>query len=331
MKYKYRNRETYKGKKLDIKANTVADLTRKTEAKKREIDKYYMGEDLRLSDFLDMYLTAKTSTIEPNTMRNYDRYRRYLYDYIGDKKVSRISPLELQSFLATHSDMAQGSIDNLTMFTRAVFRYAYKLGLTERNLADLIETPKGRPPRKIDSLTVAEQERLLTLIDGHKYQLFFGIMLHCGLRPGEVLALQWNDIKDGEISVTKSMTQKGEIKEPKTKSGIRTVPIPDCFPLTGRPSFDRVVPTSHNNIHVEWRKLQKQVPTAYPLYCLRHTYCTNLERKGVPLNIARQLMGHANIQTTYKIYTHRNEESIETAKNLINAQNEVGNKVGNIG
>lgn len=55
------------------------------------------------------------------------------------------------------------------------------------------------------------------------------------------------------------------------------------------------------------------------LYDLRHTYCTDLQRAGVPINIASYLMGHADIQTTAKIYTHTGDAEAQTAAVSINA------------
>ena len=45
-------------------------------------------------------------------------------------------------------------------------------------------------------------------------------------------------------------------------------------------------------------------------YCLRHTFCTDLQDAGVPLNVAKELMGHADIQTTANIYTHKNNNTL---------------------
>jgi len=53
-------------------------------------------------------------------------------------------------------------------------------------------------------------------------------------------------------------------------------------------------------------------------YCLRHTYCTDLQAKGVPINIAKYLMGHSDIKVTASIYTHMTEQTIDDAARLIN-------------
>ena len=57
-------------------------------------------------------------------------------------------------------------------------------------------------------------------------------MLYCGLRRGELLALDWSDVdfENKVIHVTKSVIfNKNQpiIKGPKSKAGIRDVPIPD--------------------------------------------------------------------------------------------------------
>lgn len=53
------------------------------------------------------------------------------------------------------------------------------------------------------------------------------------------------------------------------------------------------------------------------LYDLRHTYCTDLQSSGVPINVARYLMGHKDIGTTSKIYTHTGEKDALNALSLI--------------
>lgn len=59
--------------------------------------------------------------------------------------------------------------------------------------------------------------------------------------------------------------------------------------------------------HNQIIKLSEAVPPLVP-YDLRHTYCTDLERAGVPINVASQLMGHSSIEITAKIYTHTTED-----------------------
>ena len=44
-------------------------------------------------------------------------------------------------------------------------------------------------------------------------------------------------------------------------------------------------------------------------YYLRHTYCTDLKKRGVDLRLAKELMGHSDIRITADIYDHADDES----------------------
>ncbi len=46
-------------------------------------------------------------------------------------------------------------------------------------------------------------------------------------------------------------------------------------------------------------------------YLLRHTFCTDCKAAGVPINVAKELMGHSDISVTAKIYTHMVDEVFE--------------------
>jgi len=65
-------------------------------------------------------------------------------------------------------------------------------------------------------------------------------------------------------------------------------------------------------------KLSVLAPDLEP-YCLRHTFCTDLEVDGVPINVARYLMGHKDISVTSKIYTHTTGKVIEDARSKMNS------------
>ena len=52
-------------------------------------------------------------------------------------------------------------------------------------------------------------------------------------------------------------------------------------------------------------------------YCLRHTFCTDLQKAGVPINVAKELMGHSDIQTTANIYTHRDGATLHAGIALL--------------
>ncbi len=60
------------------------------------------------------------------------------------------------------------------------------------------------------------------------------LLLYCGLRRGELIALTWNDVdlKAKSITINKSVIfvdNQAQVKSPKSSSGVRTIPIPDTI------------------------------------------------------------------------------------------------------
>ena len=77
------------------------------------------------------------------------------------------------------------------------------------------------------------------------------------------------------------------------------------------------------NIDMGCKVYRNQLLPPFPLatdisaYSLRHTFCTNLQKRGVDIRTAQYLMGHADIQMTANIYTHVDFEIINQAAALM--------------
>ena len=148
------------------------------------------------------------------------------------------------------------------------------------------------------------------------------------------------------------------MKAPKTEAGIRDVPIPQIYlpVLSALPRKSQYVftqgdgktPLTESSIRRRWQTVKKHMDIAMgadvekikptgsrkhtliitqhaiaddlDLYDLRHTYCTDLEKKGVPINIAKDFMGHADVSTTGNIYTHADSTTLEIGRSLIDGK-----------
>ena len=335
--YKHRHREQYKGVRIDIRARTSKELQDKVARKKSQIDRSMVAKDTLLLDFGMRYLEAyKRPTVSPEW---YDGLviilKNHIVDGIGNKMISRIKPIEIQDMLNTR-DVSKDYIGKIYNLTCQIFHHAYKNGLTPIDYSEDFERPKGRPTQAGRSLTDREQSALLKVLEGHRLELLCKLMLFCGLRTGEARALTWRDV-DLKRNVI-------HIRGTKTANAQRVVPIPAHFVQDlkvhkGSP-FDSVCNLSKQQAEKGWRYVKRlvniemgcrvyrnKILPPYPLqepcrlYDLRHTYCTNLEKQGVPISIASRLMGHANISITAKIYTHENDISLELARSLIDGQN----------
>jgi len=145
------------------------------------------------------------------------------------------------------------------------------------------------------------------------------------------------------------------LKAPKTSAGVRKVPIPDAIyhdllECRGEPFQPLFAQETTGKRHTEtsrakaWRSFKKAmddsmgakwekrkakdgkmrltkvlsvVASDFVPYCLRHTYCTDLQTKGVPIKVASYLMGHASIAVTANIYTHITDDVLSDVAALI--------------
>ena len=201
-----------------------------------------------------------------------------------------------------------------------------------------------------NALTREQQEKYLQFVQGYggNYYDDIVILMGTGLRVSELYGLTRADI-DFErhcIHVRRQLCRTAEkpyfVTPPKTKSGIRNVPMTD----TVRAALLRVVKARASTkvealvdgcsgflfldksgmpkvaMHLEnyMRGVQgkfekaygKPVPRITP-HVLRHTFCTNVQQAGLDVKSLQYLMGHSNASVTLDVYTHSSFESVERA------------------
>jgi integrase len=163
-------------------------------------------------------------------------------------------------------------------------------------------------------------------------------MLYTGCRPSEAIGVVGSDLQMIRgIPVL-------HIRGTKTANADRYVPVvPEILPrlealapdqiaspnAAGRKhtesSYKRIVDRLRRemNISMGCKVYRNQLVPPYPLaddfvpYLLRHTFCTDLQKRGVDVRAAQRLMGHADIQTTANIYTHQDDDTLLAAAALM--------------
>ena len=349
--YKYRHTETYHGVRIDIKAHTAGDLADKLTRKRAQVDRQTISPQTPLLTFGKMFLkTYKEHKVSLSWYHDLTAMlENKIVPGIGNRNMGSIRPIMVQSFLNSLTGLSDSYIKKIFDFTRQLFEYAYKNGVITSDFSSDLVRPAGKRMDTGRAMTDAEETAFLKVITETPDELFLRIIYQCGLRPGEVCALEWRDIDlaAGTLTVSRAQKKDGSIGDPKSKAGFRTVPIPSTLldlmrEQAGEP-FQLVCPKQRGGRHTKsslrkmWNrttgrmaaemdqavekhgKVFRLVATQDPLrmYDLRHTYCTNLEKAGVPINIACRLMGHSDISVTSKIYTHESDTALEIARKLI--------------
>lgn len=271
----------------------------------------------------------------------------HLNRFIGHMDVKNIKWIHLEDGLIdlarynphTKKQSSQKLVNNILNTAVAIMMYAYDLELISRNPFFNHKAPKAAKINPRRALTTTEQE--LILHTTHRMKVGALIMMLCGLRKGELIALNWDDIdfKKKSIKVVKSAsliaTNKYEIKAGTKNSKSRIVPIPDIILPTLSEAKTNATSTfvttaANGQLHTPstwvatWNSYYNKLnyaayhgdkdyyhPKGIPRvinkitpHMLRHTYATLLYDAGVDVLTAQKLLGHANVTTTLSIYTH---------------------------
>lgn len=174
-----------------------------------------------------------------------------------------------------------------------------------------------------------------------------------GLRRGELLSLEWSNIKNQKVHVVDQLQSLyiyendkrklvNKITDVKTANSIRAVPIPDAVYSAlmeykeNQSKYIKMFGGDYENknilfnspsgdymyINSPYRRLQnilkQQNLKPRPIHAIRHSYCTRLFEQGVPPKVVQLLAGHAKIETTLNLYTHVYDADRVTAVNSIN-------------
>jgi len=363
----YRHREKYHGVEIDLYSVDEKTLAEKVRAKKNEIDAGLSREGAKLT--VKKWCDAWEQTYKKGVVSDayYDdivrKLRDIIYPEIGHKHIRDVKPMDLQSILNKHADKSKSTLTKIRSIMTEAFRQAVVEGHISTNPAVGIKIPTKDDDFEDTSshraLTDEEEKLFLAVCDNHYAGMWAKMLYYCGIRPQESATLKWGDIdyKNRLLKVRSALKRTGKIGKPKTKAGIRDIPIDKNFfeeLIAKRPpdaTDDDYIFTSnksprgkvggkmlnHKTMRRHWLSLKRSMDIAagaivkdgkivesklapdLQLYCLRHTYCTHLLRAGVPINTAKYLMGHNDLRMVSKVYGHHTSDQTDKAQELLEA------------
>lgn len=155
---------------------------------------------------------------------------------IGQMEIAKIRTSDIQQIINSPNraepPLAKSTLSRIRMTAKQIFQLAIDNRVMDYNPAEAVKIPKNAPPPKEREALNDEQIRWVNEYD-HPAQPAAKLMLYCGLRRGELLALRWSDVDFNKnvISVNKSVEMINglpKVKDhPKSDAGIRVLPIPD--------------------------------------------------------------------------------------------------------
>lgn len=315
----------------------------KREAFKQEEarEDYLRTDQQTVGDYAAYWLPIHKADVRPNTLKAYQSILAHVLKPIADKKLCEVTSDDIAEMFAALRDKSASYIHKARILTTDIFQSAADAHYLRRSpcTASSLRTPKGT---RGTHRAITEEERRLILTTAHRMQLPALVMLYCGLRRGEVLALTAKDIKGDMLTVSKAVTFSGNkpvTGSPKTEASMRRVPIPSILRpylaglsghvakgADGRPMTEQAYQRG-------WESYNKALAAAagHPIsiraHDLRHSYCTMLRDAGVDMHQAIIWMGHADEKMILRIYDHPGTTREEEAKNRLNTLIQVQTEV----
>lgn len=369
---RYMGRLTVNSKRKSFYGSTKIEVKNKAKEYLLKIENGYSEpEKIFLNDYMEMWLMKyKYGKIEPSSFtRLYSVYTCQIKDGLGNKKIGEITTDDIQELIDNHANpkdentvaLTHSGLTKIIHLLKPCLNRAVKDKIISENPADDVQIPSESYIQKETKEQIClTDEQIKTFknaclqknkIGEYKSRdaLILMVILNLGLRAGEALALEWNniDLENNIITVTntiqsrvmdiKTKTKYDRLKKsPKTKAGRRILKLNDevLFYMNEIKEYDK-----RNNIsspYVVCTKTGKRVCYAnlirslnrilarsenklpkITIHTLRHTFGSTLLRKGVPIEVVSKLMGHANISITYNKYIHVLKEQESLAMKML--------------
>jgi integrase len=293
------------------------------------------GEALLIERYLDEWLAAQEKQLKASTMQGYTKIvNNLIIPEFKGKTLTDIKRIDIRKWLS-EMPCSNKRLSNIQSVFRTALQQAVDEDIIEINPLYGWKYENKQAPKTVDDVdpfNAAEQELILNELDG-QHRNMFQIFFWSGLRPSELVALQWDDIdwQRKTISVTKSFTQAAkEFEEPKTKAGNRAVKLL-------QPAFDALINQKQftllegKSIFINertgepytgdqglrktiWMPALKRAKVKYRRpYQTRHTYASMMLTAGESIAWLAEQMGHADWASLRKTYAKFIKDSIPDA------------------
>ena len=313
---------------------------------------------LTFGEIAEAWQTEHVEKLSAHTQHDYAHRIRYLIEEHGGEPLEAVGAPEINRVLMRFAaqGFSAKSVKAYRSIYKQIFDFAIVKGYTLYNPVSAVSTPRGLKRTTREAPSDETIALIKTSATTAHFGLFPMFLLYTGFRRGEALAVQWQDIdfKEKTIRCTKTVEQlenRATIKAPKTAAGVRTVPLLDGLaavlrkPEGAKPTdyiFSGAEPMTDGQYTQHWllwcrdvglvrrreekrgkkkdgtpRITMSEAPTL-TAHQLRHGYATILYEAGIDELTAKELLGHADIQTTHAIYTHIRQGKRDEATQALN-------------
>ncbi|MBX5464296.1 MAG: site-specific integrase [Clostridia bacterium] len=285
---------------------------------------------MTVAGLTDAWLRHLEAHRRPATVTFYRWGARHFLPRLGAIRLERLSTGHIQrgvDELLAAGEVTPAGARKVLVALHAALEFARHMRWLSVNPAEGIEV--GRPAEHVaDVLTEEQVERLLEAARGTQWEVPVWLAARCGLRVGEIVALERRDVdlRHRRVTVQRSMQRSGQVGP--TKSGRSRIVELASEEATYLDSWRRRQAAlrlqagrwEHPELVVtgpEGRRIHVASPThavrklalraglpPISMHDLRHTHGSILLARGWDLAAVSERLGHTSVAFTARVYVH---------------------------
>lgn len=266
-----------------------------------------------------LFKTARLDFIEtidakPSSVKSMQSHINHYWKVLDGLALSQINEQVIRRVLSSH-DVTNKTKKNALETLRVLLSHAG----VEPNPCNKVKLKRHQRPA-IERYQPSERDRLIAELSG-QFKVYFAVLFGTGLRPGEALALLWDDYDGQTLWVEKQMVRRRLERFTKTNRPRRVYvpewvrPILENHGTRFRGGYIFQQTTKDGEPHKCAREFNKawqsaherlRIPYRIPYVC-RHTRAAELLTTGVNPADAAQQMGHS-----VDMFLHRYSDWVES-------------------
>ena len=297
------------------------------------------NNDSTLESVADIHFLLHKEKVRDHVYKREIRnYNRHVVPYFKGRQLSSIKPMEIEAWqnrLLTKYKVL--SVKKYRSIFYSIYTRAIQNELVLKNPFDNVPAPSLKNElytynnqESVNPFTQSEIDKLLDADDATYIPNFIKLMSNCGARPGEIIALTWEDIdfEKRTININKTIVNN-VINMPKTISSIRCIDMIDGayealqaqYELTGIYGTNVFLNSSkksfysHDVINV---LIHKRLDTlgieSRNIYQFRHSFASRMIKNGIDITWVSKMLGHKDSSITLQVYTHYLKEDESTRR-----------------
>lgn len=338
-----------KRKRLKRKGRTKAEVKSKLKEAVEELDKGVKTDrNYFVRDAVNEFLTAfAKSGKSPKTQEVYRSLADHqLIPFIGRTRLKELTADDVEKWLNGRAEhLTSSSLGIVHSILKRSIRRAARHDRIGRNVAELVDTPDGKPARKSRSLSLEQARALLAEASkpAHRLGAYVVLAIVSGLRTEELRTLKWSDVdlNKATVYVLRADRHKGETKTTLSRRGlgIADMAVDALHTLKTRQAAEKLKageayqdnglvfchedgrPYAAQHVRHRFRKVLKAAnlnPTEWCPRELRHTFVSIMSDHDVPIEKISILVGHSSTKITETVYRHQLKPEIRDGAEHMN-------------